>query len=378
MKRLNTIYILLIIILLLLPFSINAFEKFDGSIFKFVKQCKKFSTRHYAGRNLFISMYCNLRLALLKESPLPDRMLVGKDDFLFLCDKNDGNSIVDYQGYIQLSQEELESIYGFLNSFYEWLKQRNIVFYFIVAPDKQTIYYDKLPEEIKRVGKTSADQIIDYLIKKGIPVIDLRHPLLEAKALYNFDLYLKTDTHWNSLGSYIAYKSIINNLANNGFNITPINIDLHTINKKQLTIQKGRGDCYKMMKFKEDPYFYDADLKCDIAFTTEYPAGTEPYPKVTVTKNNKNNIKAVVYMDSFFGWLMPYFSNTFGYACYLWEYLYETKKIEKDKIEEIKPDIVIIETVERFLKYYKDIETFKNEENNGNKMKDDITGRNMN
>ena len=377
MKRLNIIYILLIIILLLLPFSINAFEKFDGSIFKFVKQCKKFSTRHYAGRNLFISMYCNLRLALLKESPLPDRILCGKDDFLFYCKRDDGDNIVDYQGYIQLSNNELESIYVFLNSFYEWLKQRNIAFYFIVAPDKQTIYDDKLPEKIKKIGRTSTDQIIDYLIKKGIPVIDLRHPLLEAKSLFHFDLYLKTDTHWNSLGSYIAYKSIINKLANDGISIKPINIDLRTINKKQLTILEGRGDSYKMMKITKDPYFYDADLHYPRDYTTEYPEGEVPYPKVTVTKNNKNTIKAVIYMDSFFCWLQPYLSNTFGYTYYLWEYLYKTKKIEKDKIEELKPDVVMIETVERFLKYYKDIAPIKIGENSGKEMQDDITNMNM-
>ena len=371
MKRLKVIYILLIIILLSLPLILTAIDvtfnlkldagdnadipKFDGSIIKFVKQYKKYFRSHYAGKNLFISVYNNARFTLLKESPIPDRILGGKDDFLFYCNAKDGNSIVDYQGYIQLSQEELESIYVFLNSFYEWLKQRNIAFYFIVAPDKQTIYYDKLPDKIKKVGKTSADQIIDYLIKRGIPVIDLRYPLLEAKALYNFDLYLKTDTHWNSLGSYVAYRSIIDALIKDYQCISPLIIDTHTITNKPLTENNGIGDMYRFMKFKRDPFFYDADLKCDIAFTTEYPAGTKPYAKVTVTKNVKNNIKAVVYMDSFFCWLMPYFSNTFGYVCYLWEYLYKTKKIEKDKIEEFKPDIVMIETLERFLKYYKDI-----------------------
>ncbi len=370
-KRLKVIYILLIIILLSLPLVVTTIDvkcnlkldagdnadipKFDGNVIKFVNKYRKYFRHNYVGRNLFISVYINLRFTLLKESPIPDRMLVGKDDFLFFCNKKDGNSIVDYQGYIQLSEDELESIYVFLNSFYEWLKQRNIVFYFIVAPDKQTIYYDKLPDKIKKVGKSSADQIIDYLIKRGMPVIDLRYPLLEAKALYNFDLYLKTDTHWNSLGSYVAYRSIIDALIKDYQCISPLIIDTHTITNKPLTVNNGIGDMYKFMKFKRDPFFYDADLKCDIAFTTEYPAGTKPYAKVTVTKNGKNNGKAVVYMDSFFCWLTPYFSNNFGYAYYVWEYLYKTKKIEKDKIEEIKPDIVIIETVERFLKYYKDI-----------------------
>jgi len=391
MKRLKVIYILLIIILLSLPLILTTIDvkfnlkldagdnadipKFDGSIFKFIKQYKKYFRSHYVGKNLFISVYNNSRFTLLQESPIPDRILVGKDDFLFYCNEPDGNLIVDYQGYIQLSQEELETIYVFLNSFYEWLKQRNIVFYFIVAPDKPTIYYDKLPDKIKKVGRTSTDQIIDYLKKKGIPVIDLRHPLLEAKALFHFDLYFKTDTHWNSLGAYIAYKSIINNLANDGFNITPINIDLHTINKKQLT---ERGDSYKMMKITKDPNYYDADLHYPRDYIIKDSEGDVPYARVMVTKTKRSNVKAVVYRDSFFLQLQPYLSNNFGYAYYVWEYLYKTKKIEKDKIEEIKPDIVIIETVERFLKYYKDIETFKNEENNGNKMKDDITGRNMN
>jgi len=385
-KRLKVIYILLIIILLSLPLVLTTIDakfnlkldagdnadipKFDGTIIKFVKQYRKYFRSHYVGKNLFISVYNNSRFTLLKESPIPDRVLVGKDDFLFYCKQDDGDNIVDYQGYVQLSNNELESIYVFLNSFYEWLKQQNILFYFVIFPNKETIYYDKLPEKIKKVGKTSADQIIDYLIKKGIPVIDLRYPLLEAKALYNFDLCIKTDTHLNSLGSYIAYKSIINNLANDGIAIKPINIDLQTINKKRLTVAGGMSDSYIMMNFKEDPYFYDADLHYPKNYTIEFPVVGNN--KIIVTKSNKSNVKAVIYMDTFFGWVLPFIANNFGHACYLWEYLHRTKKIKKDKIEEIKPDIVIIETIERFLKYYKDITPIKIEGNSGNKIKGDI------
>ena len=111
MKRLKVIYILLIIILLSLPLIVTTIDvkfnlkldagdnadipKFDGSIFKFIKQYKKYFRSHYVGKNLFISVYNNSRFTLLQESPIPDRILVGKDDFLFYCNEPDGNLIVD-------------------------------------------------------------------------------------------------------------------------------------------------------------------------------------------------------------------------------------------------------------------------------------------
>lgn len=371
MNRLRLIYILLIIILLLLPLVLTAIDikfniklyaddnteipKFEGNIIQFAKQYKNYFRSNYAGKNLFISIYSNLRLTGLKESPLPNRILLGTDNFLYYCEKEDGNPIVDYQGYIQLTEDDLESIYFSIKNFYEWLKQKKILFYLIVVPDKQSIYYDKLPEKIKKIDRTSADQIIDYLTKKGIPVIDLRQPLLEAKSLSNLDIYFKTDTHWNSLGAYIAYRSIIKNLLKYNIKIKPINIDIQIIDEKQIIKHGGTGELYVMMKLKNDPYIYDIALEHPTSYTIEYPEGEKPYPKIIITKSNKSNLEVVIYRDSFFQSLIPYISNNFKYAYYLWDYLHISKKIKKSIIEEINPDIVILESAERYLQSYKNI-----------------------
>ena len=83
----------------------------------------------------------------------------------------------------------------------------------VVAPDKASIYPDKLPEQIKSLPPQSKlDKLISYLKNNNLPVIvDLR-PVLRA-ARQDQDVYYKTDTHWNGYGAFVAYTTIINALG---------------------------------------------------------------------------------------------------------------------------------------------------------------------
>ena len=58
------------------------------------------------------------------------------------------------------------------------------------------------------VGTTAADILTDYIkANTDVKVINVKDGLIPAKEAGQ--LYLKTDTHWNQLGSYNAYSYIL-------------------------------------------------------------------------------------------------------------------------------------------------------------------------
>jgi hypothetical protein len=70
---------------------------------------------------------------------------------------------------------------------------------------------------------------------------------------------------------------------------------------------------------------------------------------VTVTHNDSSLPRAVVFRDSFFGGVAPYFAEHFKYSWYYWQYWDSQTPIE-EILTITKTDIVIEEIVERFIK----------------------------
>ena len=71
-----------------------------------------------------------------------------------------------------------------------------------IAPDKEQVYGEFMPEQIRRVSNESrADQLAGYLSER------LKYPVLYPKAeltelAQDQPVYFSTDTHWNELGGY--------------------------------------------------------------------------------------------------------------------------------------------------------------------------------
>ena len=321
--------------------------QYEGNIIKYIKAYNKYYKKNYFGRDSAIYIYNNIRFLLLNESPVPEKVIIGKDNWLFFCDKKDGNSIVDYQGYSELNSDDLEKIYVWFKSFNDWLHQRNIKFYFVVAPDKQTVYYDKLPDTIKKVNATAADRIIPYLINRGIHVIDLRYELIKAKDCYE-ELYYKTDTHWNKLGAYLGYKKIIERVSQDFINLKPINYNLAAI---KYSNRENGGDLAKMMGISKYSYYRDIIFQYPANYTLKSSSDT-----IINTFSKSHLPKAMIYRDSFTASLVPLLSNNFSCCHYVMKYIHNEKKIDKSEIEEIKPDILMLIIVERYLKYYKELQ----------------------
>lgn len=308
----------------------------DNDKIDYIKKYYKFFKDNFAGREHLISFYNNFKYNLLNESTVPDRILFGKDDFLFYSKQNDGDSIMDYQGLIKLDSDKLKSIRLGLLDFNKWLSERNIKFYFIIAPDKQTVYPDKMPDNIRRCFITSTDQILNEIDDRNIKIIDLREDLINARSM-KYELYAKSDTHWNSLGAYIAYKKIMEVIYRDFNIIKPIRINL---NQFEFVSRTDIKDLYDMLGVKGFLPTKYAMINLPSLFSV-----VSKYDKDLVTSSGYNKLRVIMFRDSFTDALQPFLSNTFGYINYKWTY-----KIDKGIILKEKPDIVIFEVVERNFK----------------------------
>jgi hypothetical protein len=84
--------------------------------------------------------------------------------------------------------------------------------YFVLAPNKQSIYPEELGEN--RDQRTRFDGLLEKLSPQArAMVIDPRPALRAAKSAQPFPLYFHGDTHWNTLGGYYAYRAVVEAMA---------------------------------------------------------------------------------------------------------------------------------------------------------------------
>jgi alginate O-acetyltransferase complex protein AlgJ len=189
----------------------------------FPSQFEAFFNDHFGFRDHLAQLYY-LYSFMLKSTSNPN-VLIGQEGWLFYVKTADGNSLEDFRGNDSLLPEELWQWRAVLEAKYAWLKQSGVEYFFVIAPDKHSIYAEYFPARIRKVGKYSRlDQLLEYMKDSKVPIIDLRPPLLQAK---NKELvYYKTDTHWNDFGVAVAQYTILQYFTKFNFAFHPIKFDV--------------------------------------------------------------------------------------------------------------------------------------------------------
>lgn len=314
---------------------------------EFPKQFNLYYSDHFGFREKLTRAYFKNVNKLGQHSALDD-LTFGRDDWLFL-----GSTKPGYTGYGDpfggamnanlFTQQELERYVKPIITTNNWLKQQGIAYLFVIAPNKHTIYFDKLPEYVTKINDTSAmDQLINYLMEHtDVAVVDLRPALYEGKK--NHQVYYKNDTHWNHYGANIAQFEIMKKIEE----MFPDQITATLLTDDQFEfVNRDEGDLAKIAGIETTiepsplPIF---DETCN-ADTVSLNAEDDNH--YTTTCNTKK-LKTVIYRDSFFTALQPYFSKKFLSATYLLERAHRESLLKQ--LEKNKPDIVISEIVEREL-----------------------------
>jgi|GEM_PF-5148043 len=190
-------------------------------------------------RKNFIELNSEIKVTGLSTSPT-HKIIVGRDGFMFEGrghrrvvddDVQMFDNISDYMGQHGLSDAELRQWAQVLQQRKSWLEAQDMPYLFVMAPTKDMIYEDMLPDRLLRhSGATRRfDQLIDYLTQHtDIAVLDLRPVLQKARAEHQYpEIYYRSDFHWNFFGAFFAYEAVIK-AANAHFpklNLKPLKLD---------------------------------------------------------------------------------------------------------------------------------------------------------
>ena len=281
-------------------------------------------------KSTFINTYIEIKKNILHENPIPYRVVEGKEKWYFLGNFN--NNILDNTfGFKIYSDVDLYRMKQNLIDLKLYLKSIGVDFYLVIAPNKSTIYREKLPYSFPE-NKTPYSQFLSKIkIEDSLNIIDLRPVLTKLKD--STQLYHKTDTHWNHFGAYIAYNEVINNINKTHDVIKPTSLN-HFLAKKDCL----EGDISRMINIntKESITRYKTN-------TSSLVEISEDNDDFTSFSNQEKDLKLLMYRDSFANNLIDYFNSSFNEVVY---YRYNIG-IKKSDIIKTKPDVFILEVGER-------------------------------
>ncbi|MGN0693257.1 MAG: hypothetical protein ACI4K7_12975 [Oscillospiraceae bacterium] len=120
-----------------------------------------------------------------------------------------------YTGAVSLSDREVCSAARYLYLIDEYCQSHDIQFLFAPAPDKAQVYPEYLPYYVRSSEENDLDKLFAALDESDVAYCRLSDVLHEDTPEY--DLYLKTDTHWNGLGAITAFGEIMSSLGR-GYN----------------------------------------------------------------------------------------------------------------------------------------------------------------
>ena len=210
--------------------------------------------------------------------------LIGKDDWLFYTAYN---SLDYYAGSNIPTQLQLRAFVDRAEKVGDYFKSQGKEFVIFIAPNKEQIYSEYMPESILVENQFKRmDVIANYFMEHSdVRVIYPKDELIAAKATRN--TYLMQDTHWNDFGAYLGAKSVLDALQ------IPVSPDV-TISK---TLYTG-GDLALIAALDYLTYTaYDVSYRPDV--TLDYLVATDDCHEYTIASSNKNGKNLFVLGDSF-------------------------------------------------------------------------------
>ena len=295
--------------------SIDNYEEFS-------KEFENYYNDNLPFRNELINLNSKISYYGFRDSS-SDKVLVGQEEWLFYMD----GGVQSSTGQWQWENYELERIAENLSNAKKYLEHEGIELVVFIAPNKETVYKDKLPDNYPIISeKTRGEVLVEYLrentdVNVLFPVEELRNVREEHET------YLQFDTHWNNLGAYLGAKLINEQLGIKMPELEEIEFE---------KIVETRGDLARMLHLSFDGRGENYDFK-------EYDDEMNEFQDSTfMERHNENGDERVVLVqkDSFGVRLSQYLAPEYQDAYFV------SNEVEK-YIKELKPDVLVYEVIER-------------------------------
>ena len=292
----------------------------DGSFNKdYLSQLQSYVNDSFYLRQKLISV--DRKLTGLLGVSGEDSVILGKDGWLFF-----EKTLADYTDTDPMSNRELFSAASNVALMEEYCKKNGKDFTFVVAPNKNSLYGQYMPDYGVKATSSNAKRFHSLLTQMEVSYVDL----FTAFAQENEQLYFAHDSHWNSKGA--AYGA---DLINAAFEVES-NYYGGDFGYKVV----HDGDLYGMVYPGVQDTELDGLYGGELAFSYKGPS-TQADAIVLMTEGGGSG-KLLCYRDSFGILLYPYLADSYGSAKF-------SRLVNYDLTE--NADYVVIELVERNLRY---------------------------
>jgi hypothetical protein len=296
------------------------------------KEMDAYINDRFGFRDVFVSLASYLK----KTKTINGDVVIGKEGWLFY---DGGDNIKDFFKLNLFTETEARLFIENIQKRYEWCKNNGIEFIFLIAPNKHNVYPEYYPFE-RPEGITRTEQIMSALPESLKDVVIYPLDYIRQNKTAAMPLYFETDTHWNMAGAHCAFDMLFARVKR----LFPA-ADFPDLNLITTINYDSSGDIPPMSGFADYgkrtiPVLYPVD---GWEYYYHYKKN-DGINGIIANNNNQSLPKAIIFRDSFFTALEPFFSTLFSSAEYNWRLFTEQ---EKNYILENKPDIIIWEIVER-------------------------------
>jgi hypothetical protein len=290
-------------------------------------------------RDVLLRWNSLVTFCLFGVAPTP-KLLLGKDGWIFY--RGDA-SIEIYRGLAPFDAAGLARWERELELRAHALARRHCRYLFVLCPNKETIYPERMPESINQVGPTRMEQFLAYMREHSdVDVLDSRPAFLAAKAQdHDGDfLYNPLGTHWGGRGSLLAYREIVSHIRESLPNA-------HVLSDDEIEWQAGDG---LNDTWADHLYLGDVLHQFESKPARKGGPGFEVVdeeagpPQVLRTRAHATDMpSALFFHDSFGRFIKSFLGASFGRLYTRWS-TYDTQVVLRED-----PDIVVEMYVERQL-----------------------------
>lgn len=279
------------------------------------------------------------------------QVVCGSNNWLFYKSLTDDNPIGDFEGTNRYTEDEMNEILGNALFTQEEIENRGIEFAIFVAPNKENVYSEFMPEKYIHEKISSTDILIDYLYKNGINIVTPKEELLEKHL--DMQLYYTYDTHWNQLGAYIGVKKILD-----FWDISMAELPERNIlsgNLRDNYHYCGEDDLAKMVGLRTIKFNDEIEYEIDGTGLMNWNKFEEEQKnnEVSYFSNPDATVRASVLLvgDSFKSSMVPALREMYTEV-----YVTSRARGTLELLDQIKPDYLILEYVERYSRSIVDID----------------------
>ncbi|NLS08110.1 hypothetical protein HGP14_33485 [Rhizobium sp. P32RR-XVIII] len=313
-----------------------------GSVRETTKELELFAQDHFPPRAHLIAWlnWARYRLGYSTVS----RVVVGEDGWLFY-------NYESFKHFLGLARVDIDEQRRWVKEYQrrqEYIAGRGGLFVTLIAPQKYTIYPEKLPGWLVNEGGTETDDLVNAARSAGITsLVDPRQALKGARAK---PLYGPFDTHWTGDGAYVAYSMLMDRISTQYPDLKALpQSDFTTTTPPTWAVPRDLALMMGIAEWVDTSRVSYSSVPLHEEERTLFlsPRRDSAAPQVFSTDAEGDRTLLLI-RDSFAMELLPLLKKHFKTIVFVHS---QDGFFRKDLVERYNPDVVVLEMIETGLKF---------------------------